>query len=102
MQAKVIKEEAGQRTFVVILDTEDEVMASLKGFVAREELHSGQFSAIGTCRSAPLGYFDWERKDYRHIPVFDQVVRGCMPGRLVTTIFLTRDLGREHIPERAA
>jgi predicted DNA-binding protein with PD1-like motif len=84
MQAKVINQEAGQRTFVVVLDTEDEVMASLKRFVEREKLRSGQFTAIGAFRSALLGYFDWEGKDYRHIPVSEQVEVASFIGDLAT------------------
>jgi len=84
MQAKVMSQEAGQRTFVVVLDTDDEVMASLKRFVGREKLHSAQFSAIGAFRSALLGYFDWEGKDYRHIPVSEQVEVASFIGDLAT------------------
>lgn len=84
MKAKLIKQEAEQRTFVVVLDTEDEVMSCLKRFVERERLHSGQFSAIGAFRSAVLGYFDWERKDYVHIPISEQVEVASFIGDLAT------------------
>ena len=84
MQANVINEEAGRRTFVVVLDTDDEVMASLKLFVEREKLRSGQFSAIGAFRSADLGYFDWERKDYARIGVYEQVEVASFIGDLAT------------------
>jgi predicted DNA-binding protein with PD1-like motif len=84
MQAKAIDQETGQRTFVVVLDTDDEVMASLKRFVEQEKLRSGQFTAIGGFRSALLGYFDWERKDYRHSPVSEQVEVASFIGDLAT------------------
>jgi predicted DNA-binding protein with PD1-like motif len=82
MQAKVINRTAGQRTFAVVLGADDEVMASLKSFVEREKLSAGQFTAIGAFRSALLGYFDWERKDYRHIPVYEQVEVASFIGDL--------------------
>jgi uncharacterized protein len=73
MRARLINQVASQRTFVVILDTGDEVMASLERFVGQEKLAAAQFTAIGAFRSARLGYFDWEKKDYRNIPVDEQV-----------------------------
>jgi predicted DNA-binding protein with PD1-like motif len=84
MQAKVINRSAGQRTFALVLGTDDEVMASLKSFVERETLNAGQFTAIGAFRSALLGYFDWEQKDYRQIPVSEQVEVASFIGDLAT------------------
>jgi hypothetical protein len=48
----------------IVLDTDDEVMTSLKSFVERKKLSFGQFSAIGAFRAARLGYFDWERRSH--------------------------------------
>jgi uncharacterized protein len=73
MRSRLINRVASQRTFVIILDTGDEVMASLGRFVEQEKLDAAQFTAIGAFRSARLGYFDWEKKDYRQIPVDEQV-----------------------------
>jgi uncharacterized protein len=84
MQAKMINRDAGQRTFVVVLGTDDEVMASLKSFVEREQLRAGQFTAIGAFQSALLGYFDWERNDYLHIPVSEQAEVASLIGDLAT------------------
>lgn len=82
MQARLINQSGDQRTFVVVLDTGDEVMASLKRFVTQESLDAAQFTAIGAFRSAVLGYFDWERKDYRRIPVEEQVEVASFTGDL--------------------
>ena len=82
MQARLINQSGDQRTFVVVLDTGDEVMASLKRFVIQESLDAAQFTAIGAFRSAVLGYFDWERKDYRRIPVEEQVEVASFTGDL--------------------
>ena len=82
MQARLINQAGQQRTFVVVLDTGDEVMASLKRFVTQESLEAAQFTAIGAFRSAVLGYFDWESKDYRRIPVDEQVEVASFIGDL--------------------
>jgi uncharacterized protein len=82
MQARLINQAGDQRTWVVVLDTGDEVMTSLKHFVARETLEAAQFTAIGAFRSAVLGYFDWESKDYHRIPVDEQVEVASLIGDL--------------------
>jgi len=73
MQARLINQAGQQRSFVVVLDSGDEVMASLKRFVEQEKIEAAQLSAIGAFQSAVLGYFDWETKDYQRIPVDEQV-----------------------------
>lgn len=77
---RISRGDSGQRTFAIVLDTDDEVMGSLKRFVEREKLSFGQFSAIGAFRSARLGYFDWERKEYSPIPVAEQVEVASLIG----------------------
>jgi predicted DNA-binding protein with PD1-like motif len=73
MQQKRIHESDGQRTYAVVLETGDEVMASLKSFVASESVRAAQFSAIGALSDVVLMYFDWEKKDYQRIPVRKEV-----------------------------
>jgi uncharacterized protein len=73
MQAKLIHEADGQRTFAVIFSTGDEVMAGMKAFAEREHVSAAQFTAIGALADATLGYFDWETKQYQRIPVREQV-----------------------------
>lgn len=80
MQSKLLYENEGLRTFAVILETGDEVLACLKVFAEAERLNAAQFSAIGAFSRAVLGYFDWEARDYRRIPVPDQVEVASLNG----------------------
>ena len=80
MQARLLHENAGQRTYAVVLETGDEVMQGLQQFVERERITTAQLSAIGALSEAVLAYFDWERKDYRDIPVREQVEVAAMNG----------------------
>ncbi len=73
MKSKLLATAAGQRTFAVIFDTDDEVMAGLQAFAREQRLAGSHFTAIGACRSVTLGYFEWETKQYRPIPVDEQV-----------------------------
>jgi hypothetical protein len=80
MQSRQINRAGQQRTFVVVLNSGDEVTACLKRFVEQEKIEAAQFSAIGAFRSAVLGYFDWETKSYQRIPVDEQVEVASFTG----------------------
>ena len=62
-----------QKTFVLIFNTGDQVVAGLKAFAEEEHLAASHFTAIGAFKDVILGYFDWEKKDYLKIPVHEQV-----------------------------
>ena len=80
MKARLLHESDGQRTFVVVLETGDEVMASLTAFAEERGLTAAQLSAIGAFSDAVLAYFDWETKAYAKIPVNEQVEVASMLG----------------------
>jgi predicted DNA-binding protein with PD1-like motif len=73
MKAKRIHEERGQKTFALVFDTGDEVMAGLTDFAKDNDLTAASLTAIGAFSEATLGYFDMERKEYKKIPVDEQV-----------------------------
>jgi predicted DNA-binding protein with PD1-like motif len=80
MQAKLLHEASGQRTFTVVLATGDEVLSSLQEFVERENIHAASFTAIGALSDAVLCYFDWDKKEYEKIPVCEQVEVAALIG----------------------
>jgi hypothetical protein len=61
------------RAFAVILDTGDEFTECLMRFALANELVASHFTAIGAFSKVELGYFDWQRKEYRPIPIDEQV-----------------------------
>jgi predicted DNA-binding protein with PD1-like motif len=71
MHSKVIHRQ-GQKTFVLVFDKEDEVIEELTRFAKLQKLDASHFTAIGAFRSAMLGFFDKERKDYKKIPINEQ------------------------------
>jgi predicted DNA-binding protein with PD1-like motif len=73
MNFKLLHEAGGQRTFALIYDTGDEVMSHLLAFARDQSLGASRFTAIGAFQKATLGYFDWNKKDYKRIPVNEQV-----------------------------
>jgi predicted DNA-binding protein with PD1-like motif len=72
MQAQLING-APERSFALILETGDEVVATLERFAAEQCLTASRFTAIGAFMSATLGYFDWQTKAYEKTPLEEQV-----------------------------
>jgi uncharacterized protein len=72
MKASILHEN-GQQTWVLVFDKGDELMATLNDFAGREQMGAAHFTAIGAFSEVTLGYFDRARRDYRRIPVREQV-----------------------------
>jgi predicted DNA-binding protein with PD1-like motif len=80
MQERLLADRDGLRTFVLVMETGDEVMAKLQDFAERHDLAAAQFSGIGAFSDAILNYFDWEQKRYLPNPVKEQVEVASMIG----------------------
>jgi uncharacterized protein len=55
------------------LDKGDEAVSCIEGFARENDIAAAQMTGIGAFSDAVLGFFDWESKDYRKIPVQEQV-----------------------------
>ena len=66
-------QDRGERTFVIVFDKGDEIVAGLTGFAASEHLRTSHLTAIGALHDVTLGYFDRDRRDYTRIPLAEQV-----------------------------
>jgi len=80
MRSKILATSGELRTFAVILETGDEIMASLQSFAEAHKLTAAHFSAIGGLSHGVIGYFDWEKKEYLPIPVQEQVEVAAFTG----------------------
>lgn len=63
----------GLRTYVVVLDKDEEAVTVLTDVLARKGIEAASVTAIGAFRRATVGYFDPEAKSYMEIPVEEQV-----------------------------
>ncbi len=72
MRSKLL-DATGQKTFAVVLDKGDEVVAELTAFAKAESMTAAHFTAIGAFSAVTLGYFDRASKKYLKIPVREQV-----------------------------
>ena len=73
MTSRLIQESDGRKVFAVVLDKGDEVRSCLTDFAKQEHLGASQITAIGAFADVTLGYFDRQRKDYKGIPLSEQV-----------------------------
>ena len=80
MQHKLLHESNGQRTYVVVLETGEEVLTCLRAFAASQHIHTAQLTAIGAFSDVVLQYFDWDKKAYRDVPVREQVEVASLNG----------------------
>jgi predicted DNA-binding protein with PD1-like motif len=80
MDCKLLNKSDGQRTFAVIMSTGDEVLSQIAAFAKQENIAAAQLTAIGALSDVVLKYFDWAAKEYRDIPVREQVEVASMLG----------------------
>jgi predicted DNA-binding protein with PD1-like motif len=72
MNVKLLDQQ-GQRTYAIVFDKGDEVIAGLTECARQQRLDAASFTAIGAFSDAKLGYFDRQKMDYTEIPVREQV-----------------------------
>jgi predicted DNA-binding protein with PD1-like motif len=73
MTSALLNDDAGLRTFAVVLDTGDEAMGAIAAFAAARQLRATHFTAIGAFSRVVVAYFDWGKKAYQKIPIDEQV-----------------------------
>jgi uncharacterized protein len=72
MNAKLINKDS-PKTYVLVFDKGDEPMSSLTEFAKQNNLGASHFTGIGGFQGVVLGYFELEKKDYKRIPIDEQV-----------------------------
>lgn len=79
MKAKKVGD-GEQTTHVLVFEKGEEVMAGLLEFVKERGVSSGHLTAIGAFSDVTLGFFERESKDYRRIPLREQVEAVSLVG----------------------
>jgi len=73
MNARKLGGTGGTESFVLVFDTGDDVTKELLAFARRQSIDAASFSGIGAFERVTLGYFELEKRDYKRIPVNEQV-----------------------------
>jgi uncharacterized protein len=82
MKTQLIHEQHGEKTFAVVFAKGDEVVAGLQQFAEERRVAAAYFTAVGAFRDVVLGYFERERKDYKRIPLHEQVEVLSLAGNI--------------------
>jgi hypothetical protein len=72
MKSKLLSDSEGARLFAVVLDPGDEAFSAIEAFAAGENISGASITAIGAFERATIGWFDFDTKDYRRIPIDEQ------------------------------
>jgi uncharacterized protein len=68
-----VLEASGARTWAIVFDKGDEPVSGLTAFAKSQRLGGAHFTAIGAFSEVTLGYFDRKARDYKKIPLREQV-----------------------------
>ena len=72
MKSKLLSEADGVRLFALVLDPGEEAFSAIQAFAANEGIKGASVSAIGAFEKAVVGWFDFNSRDYRRIPIDKQ------------------------------
>jgi predicted DNA-binding protein with PD1-like motif len=84
MKSKILTGTDDGKIWLLVLESGEDVKKTLETFAAREKIEAASFIALGAFRRATLGYFEWDKKTYKHIPVEEQVEVITLAGDIVT------------------
>lgn len=74
----------GEKVYVVVLETGEEVVSLLMEFALEKQLTASQITGIGALREVTLGHFNLEKRDYKRIPLKEQVEVLSLVGNIAT------------------
>lgn len=80
MRVRLLSENAGVKHYAIILAKGDEVMSGLTDFARQNKVTSASFTAIGAFSHATVAWFDDGRKEFKLIPIEQQVELVSMIG----------------------
>jgi len=84
MNAKLVLSDAGNRTFVLVLDTGEEAFAAITRFAAENSLSGAALTALGAFERCTVGWFDIQKKSYRPIEIDRQCEALSLVGDIAT------------------
>jgi uncharacterized protein len=80
MKVRLLSENGGAKNYAIILAKGDEVMSGLTDFARQNKVTSASFTAIGAFSHATVAWFDDSRKEFKLIPIEQQVELVSMIG----------------------
>jgi uncharacterized protein len=84
MHAKLVWENVGERTFVLVLDAGEEAFAAIVDFATQANLSGASLTALGAFERATVGWFDIAKRAYKLIEVNQQCEGLSLLGDIAT------------------
>lgn len=69
MKHKLLVEDAGERSFILVLEEGEEAFAVIRDFCEQNSIDAASITAIGAFRTARIAFFEYETRQYLQIPV---------------------------------
>ncbi|MGN6783296.1 MAG: PPC domain-containing DNA-binding protein [Marmoricola sp.] len=73
MQTRLLDETGGLRTWVLVMDKDDEAYEQIGRFARDHGVTAASLTAVGAAKAVTLGYFDPEIMEYRPTDVDEQM-----------------------------
>lgn len=83
MKTKLLHDDKGRKTFAIVFDKNDEVRDRLLEFANLHHFADAHLAGIGAFSEVTLGFFDPRQKEYRKIPINEQVEVLSFTGNIV-------------------
>lgn len=77
-----VMQDGDQKTYMVVFEAGEEVTAGLLAFAKEQHLSAAHLTAIGAFERVTLAFFDLQTKEYRKIPVNEQVELLSLTGNI--------------------
>lgn len=84
MRTRLLSEESGRRSLVVVFDTGEEVASGLERVAREQRLAASHFTAIGALSSVALGYWNPDTRGYERNELSEQVEVLMLAGNIAT------------------
>jgi predicted DNA-binding protein with PD1-like motif len=72
MESKLVWQNHGERTYVLVLAPGEEAFAAIAAFATESRLDAASLTAIGAFQRATVGWFDLAKKTYKPIEIDSQ------------------------------
>jgi predicted DNA-binding protein with PD1-like motif len=72
MRSKLVWQDAGLRTFILVLQAGEEAFKAITDFAADRHIEAASLTALGAFEQAKVGWFDLATKAYKPIVIAEQ------------------------------
>jgi uncharacterized protein len=83
MKSKLLHDDKGLKTYAIVFDKNDDVREGLLALVNTNRFADAHLTGIGAFSEVTLGFFHPSRKDYKKIPINEQVEVLSFTGNIV-------------------